>query len=679
MARTARTSSIRRRRLRHVQVILNALTLSASSVAENSASGVVVGTVLGKTAGSTLSLFNNDGGRFVLNGSNQIVTGLVNIDFEASPTRSITIRENLPSAVTPTVDTVLTISVTDVVENFAPNDITLTGGSLTIAEDAELGTLIGTLGGTDPDVGDTLTFAILTDTDNKFLIVGSSLVLAAPLDFETKTSHNVTIRATDIGGLTYDETFTITVTNVTETAPTSPLPTTGTTVSDGSFSVAPTVTSANGKIKIAGKKASGSTGKFIYDIGVPKASFKYTMKVDPDWSLLDQKGILAALGFGFKSGNNFHLATFKGDGTQQLTLNGQNLTLNGQNLALNAFNAHKVFGTNFSATTGQTDTNVGRVQAGSQDGPNWMQLEVSDDGSTYTLRSSLDGVNWFDEIVSAAPSPLSSATGATSFGVAIYLDSADAGPFSVAISLWTSLGPFSLNPLDTSSGITLSNNNLTATKNTAGTANVATRAISSRNSGKYVFEARVDADSDGLNWFAGIANPQHTLSSYIGQTANSIGLYKANSGGIRINKGGFDVGPSTTYQLLAGEWVMIGVDLDNRLITVNPGNRGWTTPVSFSDLTGPFHPALSLYSALNDAATINFGATAFQTALLAGHASWDGSQTVVSFMRTTQIYAEVPYKQAPTLRTTQIFAEVPYKQTPSLRVTQVIAEVVYKP
>ena len=36
------------------------------------------------------------------------------------------------------------------------------------------------------------------------------------LDYESATSHSVTVRVTDAGGLTYDETFAINLTNVNE-------------------------------------------------------------------------------------------------------------------------------------------------------------------------------------------------------------------------------------------------------------------------------------------------------------------------------------------------------------------------------------------------------------------------------------------------------------------------------
>jgi hypothetical protein len=83
-------------------------------------------------------------------------------------------------------------------------------------------------------------------------------------------------------------------------------------------------------------------------------------------------------------------------------------------------------------------TTVGAAHAGTQAGPNWIQLETSADGSTYTLRTSSNGTTWTDEITTAAPSPLSGATAATSFGLAAFFDGTDAGTFSIDVKVWQS-------------------------------------------------------------------------------------------------------------------------------------------------------------------------------------------------------------------------------------------------
>ena len=70
----------------------------------------------------------------------------------------------------------------------------------------------------DPDAGDSHAFTLLANAGGRFAISGNQLVVAAGavLDWETAASHSVTVRTTDGGGLTYDETFTITVSNVNE-------------------------------------------------------------------------------------------------------------------------------------------------------------------------------------------------------------------------------------------------------------------------------------------------------------------------------------------------------------------------------------------------------------------------------------------------------------------------------
>lgn len=95
-------------------VTLGALTLSASSVAEDAAIGTLVGAVQGQTAGSTLSLQDDAGGLFALDGLDVEVAGA--LDFETATSHNITIRETLAGATNSPNDTVLAITVTDVEE-----------------------------------------------------------------------------------------------------------------------------------------------------------------------------------------------------------------------------------------------------------------------------------------------------------------------------------------------------------------------------------------------------------------------------------------------------------------------------------------------------------------------------------------------------------------------------------
>ena len=100
--------------------------------------------------------------------------------------------------------------------NHAPTNISLAGSS--VAENSAAGTVVGALSGTDPDAGDGTTFS-LVNPSGMFAINGNDLVVAGAIDYEAAASQQVTVRVTDAGGLSYDETFTVTVTDVNE-APT---------------------------------------------------------------------------------------------------------------------------------------------------------------------------------------------------------------------------------------------------------------------------------------------------------------------------------------------------------------------------------------------------------------------------------------------------------------------------
>ncbi|HEY1065675.1 MAG TPA: hypothetical protein VGE52_06190, partial [Pirellulales bacterium] len=95
--------------------------------------------------------------------------------------------------------------------NSPPTDVSLSNN--TVVTGSATGAVIGVLTGTDPNAGDSLTFTIQNDPDAKFAIVGNELRVNGVLDYETATSHSVTIRVFD-GEYSYDKVFTINVTNV---------------------------------------------------------------------------------------------------------------------------------------------------------------------------------------------------------------------------------------------------------------------------------------------------------------------------------------------------------------------------------------------------------------------------------------------------------------------------------
>ncbi|MDB5798470.1 MAG: algE7, partial [Paucimonas sp.] len=91
-------------------------------------------------------------------------------------------------------------------------------GSLTISENASNGTAVGTVSASDAS---TVTYSLVDNAGGRFSIAGNQVQVAngTLLNYEAGTSHNITVRATDLAGNTRDTVMAVTVTNVDE-APT---------------------------------------------------------------------------------------------------------------------------------------------------------------------------------------------------------------------------------------------------------------------------------------------------------------------------------------------------------------------------------------------------------------------------------------------------------------------------
>jgi uncharacterized protein YggE len=200
------------------------LALSNSSVDENAAVGTVVGTFSTTDPNAsdthTYTLVagpgDTDNNAFTTDGDQLLAAE--SFDFEMQNTYSIRVQSTDPSGLN--VEAVLTITVNDL--NEAPTELSLSNA--TVAEDVVLGTAVGTLSTTDPDVGDTYTYSLVAgdgDADNaSFTIVGDELQTAATLDFETQQTYSIRVQSMDQGGLAVEQMLTITVTDVNE-APTA--------------------------------------------------------------------------------------------------------------------------------------------------------------------------------------------------------------------------------------------------------------------------------------------------------------------------------------------------------------------------------------------------------------------------------------------------------------------------
>ena len=107
-------------------------------------------------------------------------------------------------------------SCEEVDQDHVPTDIGL--APTTVVENQPTGTVVGTLSTVDADAGDTHTYALVPGAgsagNGSFATSGSSLRTAVPLDHETTPTLSVRVRSTDSAGLTVEEAFTITVTDV---------------------------------------------------------------------------------------------------------------------------------------------------------------------------------------------------------------------------------------------------------------------------------------------------------------------------------------------------------------------------------------------------------------------------------------------------------------------------------
>jgi hypothetical protein len=326
----------------------------------------------------------------------------------------------------------------DAPDNTAAQVSDIIVSNLVVREDASNG-LVGYLyavGTTAPVV-----FTITSDPDGIFAIVNGNELHKADA-FGTGTDYAITIKATEtVGGAEYSEEFTVDVIPAETVVPDPPVGDGGGSgdvvipdEEDPDSDTDPYVQEPVEVVTEIASKVSGKTGGtsvFLKDWGVPEAGGVNVLKYSADWSGMSAQGRYAAVGFGFKQGQNFHMTGLRGNGAVMTTML-----------------ASRLYG-DFRKAKQFSITNDGAAENGTRSGPNWLRLTIAEDGASYTLETSADGETWEIDIEDAAPSPFTDATDATQFGPAAYFYEEDKGAFVISIS------EFVLEPQNSGSGATV--------------------------------------------------------------------------------------------------------------------------------------------------------------------------------------------------------------------------------
>ncbi len=205
-----------------------AIALSNATIDENNAIDASIGTLAStdQDAGDsfTYSLVNtydlngarmniDDNDKFTIAGSTLRATEA--FDYETKSSYKIRIQTSDAAGLSFQKEFTLTIANV----NEAPTAIALSNA--TIDENNAVGASIGTLASTDPDAGDSFTYSLVSgagSTDNsKFTLSGNTLGAKDIFDFEAKSSYSIRIQTTDAGGLSFQKTLSISITDVNET------------------------------------------------------------------------------------------------------------------------------------------------------------------------------------------------------------------------------------------------------------------------------------------------------------------------------------------------------------------------------------------------------------------------------------------------------------------------------
>lgn len=258
------------------------ITLSVTNINEHPIAGATIGTlgVVGGTAPFTITLSDNDGGRFSLTGTALKTTGTEFTVLQGNRKVSVHVED----AAGKLFDKDFVLIVDDV--NEAPTDIQLSANTATTA--AALSSFIGRFTATDPDPNQTFSYTLVTNAGSRWKIVGDQLQNATALIAGADT---IRVRVTDQGGLTFEKNFTIQISGGSAVFPNVTQPVPGKDFTVGRLSVNALISAKTATMPAGATRTQVSATVPAAHDGIPAGTYLITINGDnvtfPDWDFRD--------------------------------------------------------------------------------------------------------------------------------------------------------------------------------------------------------------------------------------------------------------------------------------------------------------------------------------------------------------------------------------------------------